>query len=64
MLDTTETFINTTIFLMEEIKNVRREKNDLVARINILERENMTLKEKLNYEVQRNVEKSGTSEFF
>ena len=47
MPDTTDTFITTINFLIEEIKNIRREKNDLSARINILERENMILKERI-----------------
>lgn len=46
MLDTHEIFIKTIDFLIEEIKNIRREKSDLVARINMLEHENRILKEK------------------
>lgn len=46
MLDTHDIFIKVIDFLMEEIRNLRREKNDLVARINMLEHENKTLKEK------------------
>lgn len=45
MLDTADILIKTVDFLMEEIKNIRREKADLIAKINILERENITLKE-------------------
>ena len=40
MLDTTDILIKTVDFLMEEVKNIRREKNDLIARINMLEHEN------------------------
>ena len=46
MLDTNDIFIKTIDFLIEEIKNIRREKSDLVATINMLERENRVLKEK------------------
>lgn len=46
MVDTTDIVIKVVDFLIEEIKNVRREKNDLVAKINMLERENRILKEK------------------
>jgi hypothetical protein len=46
-MDTCDIFIKTIDFLIEEIKNVRREKNDLSAQINILERENMILKERI-----------------
>ena len=46
MLDTHDIFIKTIDFLIEEIKNIRREKQDLVARINILEHENAILKER------------------
>ena len=46
LLDNDDIFIKTIDFLIEEIKNIRREKNDLVAKINILERENAILKEK------------------
>jgi hypothetical protein len=46
MLDTSDIFIKTIDFLIEEIKNIRREKNDLVARINMLEHENRILKER------------------
>ena len=48
MLDTTDILIKTVDFLIEEIKNIRREKNDLIARINMLEHENMILKQKNN----------------
>lgn len=44
--DTCDIFIKTIDFLIEEIKNIRREKQDLVARINMLEHENRILKEK------------------
>jgi len=44
MLDTTDMLIKTIDFLMEEIENIRREKNDLIARIKVLEHENMILK--------------------
>lgn len=47
MLDTHDIFIKVIDFLIEEIKNIRREKNDLVARINMLEHENRILKEKI-----------------
>lgn len=46
MLDTTDILIRTVDFLIEEVKNIRREKNDLIARINMLEHENMILKQK------------------
>ena len=55
MRDTTDTFIVTIDFLIEEIKNIRREKNDLIARINMLEHENMILKERIE---QYHVEES------
>lgn len=55
MLDTTDILIKTVDFLIEESKNIRREKNDLSARINILERENMILKERIAcYHVEEN----------
>ena len=47
MLDTTDILIKTIDFLIEEVKNIRREKNDLIARINMLEHENMILKQKI-----------------
>jgi hypothetical protein len=46
MLDTHDIFIKVIDFLIEEIKNIRREKSDLVARINMLENENRILKKK------------------
>lgn len=46
MLDTTDILIKTIDFLIEEAKNIRREKNDLIARINMLEHENMILKQR------------------
>lgn len=46
MLDTTDILIRTIDFLIEEVKNIRREKNDLTAKINMLEHENMILKQK------------------
>lgn len=45
MLNTDETLVKTVDFLIEEYKNIRREKSDLIAKINMLERENMILKE-------------------
>lgn len=48
MLDTTDILIRTIDFLIEEVKNIRREKNDLIAKINMLERENMILKTENN----------------
>jgi len=48
MLDTTDILIETVDFLIEEIKNIRREKQDLMIKINMLERENTILKEKLS----------------
>ena len=48
MLDTTDILIETVDFLIEEIKNIRREKQDLMTKINMLERENTILKEKLS----------------
>lgn len=41
-----EPYLNIIEFLIEEIKNVRREKGDLIAKINMLEHENMILKER------------------
>lgn len=55
MMDTCDIFIKTIDFLIEEIKNIRREKNDLIARINMLEHENMILKERIE---QYHVEES------
>lgn len=55
MIDTCDIFIKTIDFLIEEIKNIRREKNDLIARINILEHENIILKERIE---QYHVEES------
>ena len=46
MLDTHDIFIKVIDFLIDEIKNIRREKSDLVARINMLEHENAILKER------------------
>ena len=46
MIDTHDIFIKIIDFLIEEIKNIRREKQDLIARINILEHENAILKER------------------
>lgn len=46
IVDTCDIFIKTIDFLIEEIKNIRREKQDLTARINMLERENAILKER------------------
>ena len=48
MIDTTDIVIKVVDFLIEEIKNVRREKGDLIAKINMLEHENMILKEKIS----------------
>ena len=46
MIDTHDIFLKIIDFLIEEIKNIRREKQDLIARINILEHENAILKER------------------
>ena len=48
MLTQEDINIKTIDFLIEEIKNIRREKSDLTARINMLERENMILKGRLD----------------
>ena len=45
IVDTCDIFIKTIDFLIEEIKNIRREKQDLIAKINVLEHENEILKE-------------------
>lgn len=46
MLNINDTLIKIIDFLIEECKNISREKSDLIEKINMLERENMILKEK------------------
>ena len=48
IVDTCDIFIKIIDFLIEEIKNIRREKQDLVARINMLEHENAILEDLIN----------------
>lgn len=49
-------YIKTIDFLIEEIKNIQREKSDLVAQIKLLEIDNNILKEKLAIKEKSNCE--------